>query len=135
MDDKVSTRRQLFCNKVKESERAVEYDRECLQKDAEKYQQKHTYLKQFRDANKSVSSSSKYGTFTHHDHVSNIKITSQENLEPYLCCTKNPEVYWVQIVTEIKYRHSVKLHELIAETLEGLIPRQHVIFKLLNLLM
>ncbi|XP_064607165.1 uncharacterized protein LOC135471766 [Liolophura sinensis] len=57
MDDKVSNRRQLFCSKVKESERAVEYDRECLQKDAEKYQQRHTYLKQFRDANKSLMES------------------------------------------------------------------------------
>ncbi len=41
-------------NKVKESEAAVAYDRECLETDKQQRITRASYLKQFRDGNKQV---------------------------------------------------------------------------------
>ncbi|KAK6177063.1 hypothetical protein SNE40_015242 [Patella caerulea] len=52
MTDQDLWKRRHQVDKVQESERAVEYDRQCLQKDSEDQNNKFSYLKRFRDDNK-----------------------------------------------------------------------------------
>ena len=46
-----------FQEKIKETEQAINYDRDCRMNDAKEYHRKHTYLMQYRDTNKQVSHS------------------------------------------------------------------------------
>ena len=57
MSDKDYNKRTEQQEKVRESDRAIAYDRECRMNDANEYYRKHNYLMQFRDGNKSVSNS------------------------------------------------------------------------------
>lgn len=52
MSDQDSLKRDNLKNKVRESEAAVEYDRQCRSQDLESFRKKFNYLKQFRDDNK-----------------------------------------------------------------------------------
>ena len=55
MSDKDHNKRTEQQEKVRESDRAIAYDRECRMNDANEYYRKHNYLMQFRDGNKNVS--------------------------------------------------------------------------------
>lgn len=52
MSDQDALKAQTLKSKVRESEAAVEYDRQCLSQDVEACVKKYNYLKQFRDDNK-----------------------------------------------------------------------------------
>ncbi|PVD25279.1 hypothetical protein C0Q70_15779 [Pomacea canaliculata] len=52
MSDQDALKRQQLKDKVRESEAAVEYDRQCLVQDYEAFSKKNDYLKQYRDENK-----------------------------------------------------------------------------------
>ena len=54
MSDRDTQLRSDFQTKVKESEAAVEYDRQCKLKDFQDFVKKFNYLKNFRDDNKMV---------------------------------------------------------------------------------
>lgn len=54
MSDQDALKRQQLKDKVRESEAAVEYDRQCLVQDYEAFSKKNDYLKQYRDENKRV---------------------------------------------------------------------------------
>jgi len=53
MHDSDTQKREDFKNKVRESEEAVEYDRQCRMSDFNDFVKKFNYLKNFRDDNKS----------------------------------------------------------------------------------
>lgn len=55
MADQDQHKQQNLKDKVRESETAVEYDRQCRSQDFNSFVKKYTYLKQFRDDNKNVS--------------------------------------------------------------------------------
>ena len=55
MSDQDVSKKHELKQKVKETERAIAYDRECRMNDAHEYFRKHNYLMQFRDGNKNVS--------------------------------------------------------------------------------
>lgn len=52
MADQDALKRQTLQDKVKESEAAVEYDRQCRAQDMDSFVNKYNYLKKFRDDNK-----------------------------------------------------------------------------------
>lgn len=54
MADQDAHKQQQLKDRVRESEAAVEYDRQCHTQDVEAFLKKHGYLKQFRDENKRV---------------------------------------------------------------------------------
>lgn len=54
MTDKWATQRQQLSEKVRESEDAVQKDRQVRMEDAKDYQHRYDYLKTFRDENKKV---------------------------------------------------------------------------------
>ena len=55
MADQDAQKQQHLKDKVRESEAAVEYDRQCRSQDLNSFMKKFSYLKQFRDDNKTVS--------------------------------------------------------------------------------
>ena len=55
MADQDAQKQQQLKDKVRESEAAVEYDRQCKSQDFNSFVKKFNYLKQFRDDNKHVS--------------------------------------------------------------------------------
>ena len=55
MMDRDQNKKTQMQEKIKETERALAYDRECRMNDANEYFRKHNYLMQFRDGNKNVS--------------------------------------------------------------------------------
>lgn len=55
MADQDAQKQQQLKDKVRESEAAVEYDRQCKSQDFDSFVKKFNYLKQFRDDNKNVS--------------------------------------------------------------------------------
>ena len=55
MSDKDVSKKVHMKQKIKETERAIAYDRECRMNDANEYFRKHNYLMKFRDGNKNVS--------------------------------------------------------------------------------
>ena len=54
MEDKETSRKNTFANRVHESEHAVAYDKQCLADDTAKNNDKRNFLSTFRDANKQV---------------------------------------------------------------------------------
>lgn len=52
MADKNVMEKMEFKEKVRETEQAISYDRECRMNDAMEYHRKHAYLMQYRDGNK-----------------------------------------------------------------------------------
>lgn len=54
MSDQDVSKKHELKQKVKETERAIAYDRECRMNDAHEYFRKHNYLMQFRDGNKNL---------------------------------------------------------------------------------
>jgi len=52
MSDQDAKKAQTLKDKVRESEAAVEYDRQCRSQDFNSFVKKFNYLKQFRDDNK-----------------------------------------------------------------------------------
>ncbi|XP_071484785.1 uncharacterized protein [Diadema antillarum] len=54
MSDKESVRRKFLVDRVKESETAVAYDKQCLTADKDAFVKKAIYLHKFRDENKKI---------------------------------------------------------------------------------
>ncbi|XP_046357813.1 uncharacterized protein LOC124136076 [Haliotis rufescens] len=54
MLDQDTVKKQTLVDKVRESEAAVQYDRQCQEQDMDKFSKKFCYLKTFRDANKDL---------------------------------------------------------------------------------
>lgn len=52
MSDKMVMEKEEFKQKVRETEQAIAYDRDCRVNDAKEYFRKHNYLMQYRDGNK-----------------------------------------------------------------------------------
>ena len=54
MTDRDANYRRCLTERMEESDRAIGYDKRCLQDDQTAFQKKSTYLRQFRDENKKV---------------------------------------------------------------------------------
>ncbi len=54
MSDRDANYRRCLIERMEESDRAIGYDKRCLQDDQTAFQKKSTYLRQFRDENKKV---------------------------------------------------------------------------------